>query len=583
MLNIFIKSLELESLNGTCYSYDFSEKINFFNGRNGTGKSEFVFFLNYMLGSSKDLSGKPWFNDLKRGTLVFKKGDSLLYFTRTGQKENNFFKIDNERDVPCSLNEYKLRLTKTFCPNLNALNDLREFADADLSIRSVISLNFLNENEIGYGATENFLSMCHDFEHRHWTEIALNYIFNPNIIDILKIKNKIKDLENEIKNGEFELHKRNIYEMEINSSLADLGVNFQFSTTNADEIRTEIEKQKQLVSHKNEESYIEAFYLNDVSERIKIASNTEQHLKDYSLIERKRLKILENLKSLIDKSTDYQELLNPLKRQIENIDLDVAFAQMVVKNDNLDRLKKIEKNIRTKSNSQEKNTQFITLDEKIKNIAIVEQSLSRFEKINVTLNIEEKKKEIKELKTQLRALLYNVDQNKVQRMNSLINELYKSAKESSDLVKIDLSIENFVLNYFEKENLIVPSLLIATETEQKKQKNYRGSKARSALIQFCGYCALAIIASETIGLPYAHLLIVDHVSQPFDDANLKGIGAILKKFYELLSKDSCQIIFFDQKNELAMGIENAKHFDMADNQKTGFIPWYIEQSKNENN
>lgn len=55
------------SLNGKCegqsFSYSFADGINYFKGKNDSGKTEFYTFLDYMLGANINLADKDWFRD----------------------------------------------------------------------------------------------------------------------------------------------------------------------------------------------------------------------------------------------------------------------------------------------------------------------------------------------------------------------------------------------------------------------------------------------------------------------------------------------------------------------------------------
>ena len=48
------------------YTYKFEEGINYFKGRNSSGKTEFYKFIDYMFGASFNLSDKPWY----QGTFI---------------------------------------------------------------------------------------------------------------------------------------------------------------------------------------------------------------------------------------------------------------------------------------------------------------------------------------------------------------------------------------------------------------------------------------------------------------------------------------------------------------------------------
>ena len=45
------------------FTYTFSEGINFFKGKNDSGKTEFYVFLDYLLGASVKMYTKDWYHD----------------------------------------------------------------------------------------------------------------------------------------------------------------------------------------------------------------------------------------------------------------------------------------------------------------------------------------------------------------------------------------------------------------------------------------------------------------------------------------------------------------------------------------
>lgn len=112
MSNSFIEELILEKKDGKRYPYHFSQGINYFQGKNGSGKTEFFYFLDYMLGSnSVSLSGKEWFQDLHKATLVYKKDETRYFFTRVKDSSSNYFSINNEPEEKCNLEQYILFLS----------------------------------------------------------------------------------------------------------------------------------------------------------------------------------------------------------------------------------------------------------------------------------------------------------------------------------------------------------------------------------------------------------------------------------------------------------------------------------------
>lgn len=79
------------------YTYNFSESINYFRGKNDTGKTEFYKFIDYMFASSTDISGKEWFKKhLTRAKLIFEFNNINYELTRSLDGKHNLFKVTSK-------------------------------------------------------------------------------------------------------------------------------------------------------------------------------------------------------------------------------------------------------------------------------------------------------------------------------------------------------------------------------------------------------------------------------------------------------------------------------------------------------
>lgn len=56
-----IIKLTMYSFDEKEYTYQFSLGLNYFKGKNSSGKTEFYNFLDFMFGSSEDIRKKPWY------------------------------------------------------------------------------------------------------------------------------------------------------------------------------------------------------------------------------------------------------------------------------------------------------------------------------------------------------------------------------------------------------------------------------------------------------------------------------------------------------------------------------------------
>lgn len=65
-----IIKLTMYSFDEKEYTYQFSLGLNYFKGKNSSGKTEFYNFLDFMFGSSEDIRKKPWYRDSLKKIII---------------------------------------------------------------------------------------------------------------------------------------------------------------------------------------------------------------------------------------------------------------------------------------------------------------------------------------------------------------------------------------------------------------------------------------------------------------------------------------------------------------------------------
>jgi hypothetical protein len=117
------------------------------------------------------------------------------------------------------------------------------------------------------------------------------------------------------------------------------------------------------------------------------------------------------------------------------------------------------------------------------------------------------------------------------------------------------------------------------EINNKKEVNYYiGSMARHTLIQLCGYLAFLKLLIEDNRYPLIPILVIDHISKPFDEKNCKAIGKVISKAYESIGIENLQIFMFDDEQFESLSVEPSYSEDLVDQNKSGFNPFYISYS-----
>lgn len=144
------------SLNGKCegqsFSYSFADGINYFKGKNDSGKTEFYTFLDYMFGANINLADKDWFRDsLISAELMFLYNNRKFVVTRFISNPNkNFFRYyDEESSEEIRLDEYRAKLNVVFSKSQETMKELRAFVEEDIGYRTFTVFNFLGENRQG--------------------------------------------------------------------------------------------------------------------------------------------------------------------------------------------------------------------------------------------------------------------------------------------------------------------------------------------------------------------------------------------------------------------------------------------------
>jgi len=581
MSNSFIEELILVKTDGVAFSYKFSASLNYFQGKNGSGKTEFFYFLDYMLGNDTfDFTGKEWYQDLQKATLVYNKNNNKYYFTRLKNSSDNYFHINEELDEKCNLQQYILFLSVIATDESSKkLKNLRNTTDVDISIRSCAAFNFLEEKGISSNPKINFLTKCSNYKYQKWVSILLDYLFHPNSSDIYKKRKEIIELKKQLKEQQNLIEKLRIYKNSINDSLCLLNSSCEFKN-NTELIKKEIQKIKNFNTSFEVQNLETVYQLNTVSEKIKLLRNTSNDMNTIGKAAQNRMDMLARLKLLTSNFPEYKQFAEPLVELIQNLSNTINLTELLIKNKNEDNLKNVERKLKKSVNKRKASQSIIDLDEKIKSVAVIESLLNKYEEEYQEIDIEDTIKKLKNAEDDLDELVNSIDQNKIKKFQTDIMKLYKSAASVSPLIQSDLNHEGFILDYEKKNNSIIPSIIVYdddTNVTEIHIEQYRGSQARSSIIQLCGYCALQLLLQEDKTIPCLPLLVIDNFSKTFSNDNVKALGCVLNKFYEMLGVQPFQTIIFEIKEAEDIDLINYTEEKLVTEYKSGFVPWINEK------
>ncbi|MBX4147292.1 hypothetical protein K1X09_08120 [Paenibacillus lautus] len=77
--------------------------------------------------------------------------------------------------------------------------------------------------------------------------------------------------------------------------------------------------------------------------------------------------------------------------------------------------------------------------------------------------------------------------------------------------------------------------------------------------------------------PIIPILVIDHISKPFDKNNCKAIGKVITTAYESIGKNNLQIFMFDDEEYGTLDIVPDHSENLVTEFKTGFNPFYVPQ------
>ena len=567
-----IENLSLYSTKDEKYEYVFKEGLNYFSGANNTGKTVFYGFMDYMFGSSDDISNKYWF----RGTLLkaemqFEYNGIKYRAVRTIDGKVNYFGYTTDEVLEqMPLEIYKDKLMSVFTPDEEILKELRNFIEEDITYRTFTMFNFLGENRQGY--LNNFFDKCDKIQYSIKLMPILNFIFNNNLERINELKKDLKRLNDEIKLADEKKQKSEYICRNVNEKLSMLEIDQTYSGYNANDIKIELAhiKSMQKVEKPKQKNIadLETVY-NNISEQIKVYKNIESDMKQFDKQNKNQKILLEKLEKIVKENDNYIYLVNPIIKLTEELDQSISFSKYLQKDETITVLESQLENIKKAIKENESRFRCYSVDEKTRIISLIEDYLD----VDIQFDYEElerKLAQIKEIKKEIKYLQNADDIAKINNMGELITDLYSFAEINSEVVQNDLSKMGFRIKYFKNGNVIQPII----KNDNDEVNYYTGSEARHTLMQLSGYLAFLKIMLEDNKYPLIPFLVIDHISKPFDEANCLGLGKIFEKAYELIGKENLQIFIFDDKESGALGITPDYEESLKNDEKTGFNPFF---------
>ena len=463
-----INKLTLYSFNDEEYTYEFSMGINYFKGKNSSGKTEFYKFMDFMFGSSEDIRKKPWYENTLRMASMEMQVDNITYvLTRSCDPEQNYLSYaDEEMGEVIDRREYREKINAIFAKNMELLKNIRKFTEEELTFRTFTMFNFLGEKR--QGAIHDFLDKCSEIRYSVKLAPILNFIFNNNLEKIYALQKELEQLQEELKNLEVTSSRYDFICTQVNRNIQKLGSNIWYTGCNADDIRRNIKEIKNMEEPKkkgNERNIadLEVMY-NNISEQIKTYENAISDAKQFENDNANRKILLGSLEELLAENKEFAYLVEPLKILLSELDNSISFSQYTISYKTITELKKQRIALKTAIKRNDSRFQCYTLEEKAKAITLIEEYLSA-DVHDCSQELNEIKKKIREIKEEMRILQLSDDIVKIRELSSFITELYKSAKDISSVVDDDILQEGFKIQYLKRGNILQPMIQV-TEMDE---------------------------------------------------------------------------------------------------------------------
>lgn len=577
-----INKLVLYSFDDLKYTYHFSSGVNYFKGKNSSGKTEFYNFLDYMFGSSDDIRKKPWFKDTLKSATMEVQVDKITYIlTRTCDPSQNYLTYSDEKvGEAIDRREYKERLNSIFAKDTELLRNIRQFTEEDLTFRAFTMFNFLGEKR--QGAIHDFFDKCSKVEYSVKLAPILNFIFNNNLEKIYDLQKELEESQEKLKTLEASSSRYDFICSQVNKNIQKLGMNIWYTGKNAEDIRKNILEIKSMQEPKkraNDKNIadLEVMYSN-LSEQIKVYENSISDAKQLEDDNKNRKILLENLDQLLVENQDFKYLVEPLKQLINELDNTISFSQYTISDKTIAELKKQRNELKCLIRKNDSRFQCYSMEEKSKSIALIEEYLAA-DIQECQTDIKELKKRIRDIKEEIRVLQNSDDLVKIKTLSQFITELYKSASGISSVVDDDILQEGFKIQYYKRGNILQPMIQVMEKDENDMERKsevscYIGSMARHTLIQLCGYLGFLKLLLTEEKYPIIPILVIDHLSKPFDNSNARAIGQVINKAYKDIGKENLQIFMFDDEEYSTLSLQPEHFENLVDETKTGFNPFY---------
>ena len=580
-----IKSLTMYN-NDQEYTYNFSNGINYIQGKNDTGKTVFYKFLDFMFGSQGALSNEPWFKDtLSKASIIFEFNNIEYEISRSLDGKLNYFrycdeKVSDTNEDPIDIEEYKLRIQSVFSSDIDYDSLLFRVTGEHLTYRTFTLFSFLDE--INQGKLNDFHTKCSEIQYALKINAILNYLFNNNLSKIVEETERLEELKKKRTELLTQNNSSQYLRSRINSNLRILNISEEFTGSNIEKIKETLNQIKAFEESKRKEKKPETLselysVLVSIDEQIKVWENSTKDAESLKSEAERRKKLLGNLHSIIQNKESYSYLVEPIIGLIEQLDKSISFQRIIIEDKTITALRKKREVVKKMIADNKPRFTPYSLSEKETAMALINYDLQNYMSVDEEelKRVEEK---IKQCKKNIKDYQSRDDKDKIETLSEYITKLYSDGTEVSTFIRNDFEENGFRIQYIKKGHELSPTKLDRINDEEKRVTYSTGSLARQTLIQLCGYLGFLKQILSDKSLPIIPMLVVDHISKPFDADNQKAIGSVLNSFMNDMEDGTIQIFLLEDKCASSLGINANTTIQLVDEEKTGFNPFYFSQN-----
>ena len=563
------------------FTYTFSEGINYFKGKNDSGKTEFYVFLDYMFGASVNMDAKEWFHDsLESAELHFVVDEREYVVTRYIKDNNkNYFRYsDEEATESIRQDDLKEKLSSVFTNNYEALKELRKFVEEDISYRTFTVFSFLGEGR--QGTLNDFFDKCSRIEYAIKMPALLNYVFNKNIARIDELKKEEERIKTLLDSLEKRAAQNDEIRARVNQQLKVLNISTVFTGENAETILHEISTLQSTLERAEKSAKnvavteLEAIYTS-LDEQIKRQAQFELDHKRFVADDERTKQLVEALKRVVDEKEEYHYLVDPIISLTSDLEKSISFNKYLIQDNSVKELKKQREGIKKQLLDKKAKYTIYSVSDKTRAVTLIKEYLNHYDSGFDGTKISKLRTELKQVREEIRILQNGNDKDKLNKLSDTITQLYKTSVGVSELSEYDFKKDGFRINYLKNGNTIQPQIIDKeAEKEDQVRNYYTGSMARHTLMQLCGYLGFLQMLIKDAKYPLIPMLVIDHISKPFDEKNVKAIGAVLQEVYKYVDKSELQIIMFDDKDADRLGLMPDESSNLLGEGKSGFNPFY---------